>query len=149
MDAVIVGSRALGRGPATVKAVRCASRRTVRTGAQRARRAGRHRSRIVDDVIWGCVMQAGSRRSTSRGRPSSAGWPGTVPSVTVDRQCGSSQRSVHSPPGVVASHYDVVIAAAGIDVADADGLVLAIADGLPGAFKGRAMHPLTRASVRR
>ena len=40
-----------------------------------------------------------------------AGWPETVPGVTVDRQCGSSQQSVHfAAAGVVAGHYDVVVA---------------------------------------
>jgi acetyl-CoA acetyltransferase family protein len=34
-----------------------------------------------------------------------------VPGVTVDRQCGSSQQSVHfAAAGVVAGHYDVVVA---------------------------------------
>ena len=40
-----------------------------------------------------------------------AGWPETIPGVTVDRQCGSSQQSVHfAAAGVVAGHYDAVIA---------------------------------------
>jgi acetyl-CoA acyltransferase len=67
---------------------------------------------IVDDVIWGCVMQAGEQ-ALDIGRTAllAAGWPETVPGVTVDRQCGSSQQSVHfAAAGVVAGHYDVVVA---------------------------------------
>ena len=67
---------------------------------------------LVDDVIWGCVMQAGEQ-SMDIGRTAllAAGWPETVPGVTVDRQCGSSQQSIHfAAAGVVAGHYDVVVA---------------------------------------
>ena len=67
---------------------------------------------IVDDVIWGCVMQAGEQ-ALDIGRTAllTAGWPESVPGVTVDRQCGSSQQSIHfAAAGVVAGHYDVVVA---------------------------------------
>jgi acetyl-CoA acyltransferase len=40
-----------------------------------------------------------------------AGWPETVTGVTVDRQCGSSQQSVHfAAAGLIAGQYDVVVA---------------------------------------
>jgi acetyl-CoA acyltransferase len=40
-----------------------------------------------------------------------AGWPESVPGTTVDRQCGSSQQAVHfAAAGLVAGHYDVVVA---------------------------------------
>ena len=67
---------------------------------------------IVDDVIWGCVMQAGDQAlDIARTAVLAAGWPESVAGVTVDRQCGSSQQSVHfAAAGVVAGHYDVVIA---------------------------------------
>ena len=67
---------------------------------------------IVDDVIWGCVGQAGDQAlDIARTAVLTAGWPETVPGVTVDRQCGSSQQSVHfAAAGVVAGHYDVVVA---------------------------------------
>jgi acetyl-CoA acyltransferase len=67
---------------------------------------------IVDDVIWGCVMQAGEQAmDIGRTAVLAAGWPESVPGVTVDRQCGSSQQSVHfAAAGVVAGHYDVVVA---------------------------------------
>ncbi len=67
---------------------------------------------LVDDVIWGCVMQAGEQAlDIARTAVLTAGWPETVPGVTVDRQCGSSQQSVHfAAAGVVAGHYDIVVA---------------------------------------
>lgn len=67
---------------------------------------------LVDDVIWGCVSQAGEQ-TFDIGRTSvlAAGWPESVPATTVDRQCGSSQQSVHfAAAGLVAGHYDVVVA---------------------------------------
>ncbi|WP_396655723.1 thiolase family protein [Microbacterium sp.] len=67
---------------------------------------------IVDDVIFGCVHQVGEQGiNIARNAVLSAGWPESVPATTVDRQCGSSQQSVHfAAAGVVAGHYDVVVA---------------------------------------
>ncbi|UXA11554.1 thiolase family protein [Mycobacterium sp. SMC-8] len=67
---------------------------------------------LVDDVIWGCVQQVGEQAlDIARTALLAAGWPETVPGVTVDRQCGSSQQSVHfAAAGVAAGHYDVVVA---------------------------------------
>jgi acetyl-CoA acyltransferase len=67
---------------------------------------------IVDDVIWGCVGQTGEQTfDIARTALLAAGWPVSVPGVTVDRQCGSSQQSVHfAAAGLVAGHYDVVVA---------------------------------------
>src|SRR5271156_486747 len=72
---------------------------------------------IVDDVIWGCVMQAGEQAlDIARTALLTAGWPESVPGVTVDRQCGSSQQSVHfAAAGVAAGHYDVAVAG-GVEV---------------------------------
>ena len=67
---------------------------------------------IVDDVIWGCVDQVGEQTfDIARTAVLSAGWPEHVPGTTVDRQCGSSQQAVHfAAAGVIAGHYDVVVA---------------------------------------
>jgi acetyl-CoA acyltransferase len=68
---------------------------------------------LVDDVIMGCVMQV-SEQSINVGRNAvlAAGWPETVPATTIDRQCGSSQQSLHfAAQGVMAGAYDVVVAA--------------------------------------
>ena len=67
---------------------------------------------LVDDVIWGCVSQVGEQTyDIARNAVLSAGWPESVPGTTVDRQCGSSQQAVHfAAAGLVAGHYDVVVA---------------------------------------
>jgi acetyl-CoA acyltransferase len=67
---------------------------------------------LVDDVIWGCVGQVGEQTfDIGRTAVLTAGWPESVTGVTVDRQCGSSQQSVHfAAAGLVAGQYDVVVA---------------------------------------
>ena len=67
---------------------------------------------VVDDVIWGCVSQVGEQTfDIARNAVLAAGWPESVPGVTVDRQCGSSQQSVHfAAAGVISGQYDVVVA---------------------------------------
>jgi acetyl-CoA acyltransferase len=67
---------------------------------------------VVEDVIWGCVSQVGEQTfDTARTAALAAGWPESVTGVTVDRQCGSSQQSIHfAAAGLVAGHYDVVVA---------------------------------------
>ena len=67
---------------------------------------------IVEDVIWGCVMQVGEQTGDiARTAVLGAGWPESVPGVTVDRQCGSSQQAVSfAAASVLAGHYDVVVA---------------------------------------
>ena len=50
----------------------------------------------IDDVIMGCVMQAGAQAlNVGRNAVLAAGWPESVPSTTIDRQCGSSQQAAH------------------------------------------------------
>jgi acetyl-CoA acyltransferase len=68
---------------------------------------------VVDDVIMGCVSQVGEQTyNIARNAVLGAGWPETVPGVTIDRQCGSSQQAVHfAAQGVMAGSYDVVVAA--------------------------------------
>ncbi|OPX13423.1 acetyl-CoA C-acyltransferase [Gordonia sp. i37] len=68
---------------------------------------------LVDDVIGGCVGQAGEQAlNISRTALLSAGFPESVPATTVDRQCGSSQQAAHfAAQGVIAGAYDIVIAA--------------------------------------
>jgi len=67
---------------------------------------------LVDDVIWGCVMQVGEQTfDLARTTLLSAGWPESVPGTTVDRQCGSSQQSVHfAAAGVISGQYDLAVA---------------------------------------
>lgn len=67
---------------------------------------------VIDDVVWGCVSQVGEQSfNVGRNAALAAGFPESVPGVTVDRQCGSSQQAAHfAAAGVIAGQYDVVIA---------------------------------------
>ncbi len=99
---------------------------------------------LVDDVIWGCVMQAGEQAlDIARTALLTAGWPETVPGVTVDRQCGSSQQSLHfAVAGVVAGHYDVVVAG-GVESMSRTPMGSSLASGghpYPEAFRERYDH---------
>ncbi|HEY2508330.1 MAG TPA: acetyl-CoA C-acyltransferase [Streptosporangiaceae bacterium] len=67
---------------------------------------------IVEDVIWGCVSQVGEQAGDiGRTAVLNAGWPESVPGVTVDRQCGSSQQAVSfAAASVIAGQCDVAVA---------------------------------------
>jgi len=66
----------------------------------------------IDDVISGAVGQVGEQSgNTARWALLAAGYPESVPGVTVDRQCGSSQQALHfAAQGVIAGAYDVAVA---------------------------------------
>src|SRR3989440_4354232 len=68
---------------------------------------------VIDDVVMGCVMQVGEQGlNIGRNAVLAAGFPESVCSTSVDRQCGSSQQSAHfAAQGVIAGAYDVVVAA--------------------------------------
>ncbi|MDD9992819.1 MAG: thiolase family protein [Rhodospirillales bacterium] len=66
----------------------------------------------VDDVIAGCVIQVGEQ-AANIGRQAwlAAGFPETVPAVTIDRKCGSAQQAMDfAAQGVMAGAYDLAIA---------------------------------------
>lgn len=67
----------------------------------------------VDDVILGCVTQAGEQAfAFARNAVLASKLPVSVPAVTIDRQCGSSQQAVHfAAQAVMSGTQDVVIAA--------------------------------------
>jgi acetyl-CoA acetyltransferase family protein len=67
----------------------------------------------VDDVLVGCVGQ-NLDQSATPGRQAllAAGFPEHVPSVTIERKCGSGQQAVDfAVQGVAAGAYDIVVAA--------------------------------------
>ena len=67
----------------------------------------------IDDVVLGCVTQAGEQSfAFARNAVLASDLPQSVPAVTVDRQCGSSQQALHfAAQGVMAGAYDIVVAA--------------------------------------
>ena len=68
---------------------------------------------VVEDVILGCVTQAGEQAfAFARNAVLASKLPVSVPAVTIDRQCGSSQQSVQfAAQAVMSGMQDVVIAA--------------------------------------
>ncbi len=67
----------------------------------------------IDDVIMGCVGQAGEQSNNiARNAVLASRLPQSVPATSVDRQCGSSQQALHfAAQAVMAGSMDVVIAA--------------------------------------
>ena len=79
---------------------------------------------LVDDVLIGCVGGAGEQSATP-GRQAllAAGWPTSVPSVTIERKCGSGQQAVEfAAAGIVAGLYDIAVAGGGVDEPGPDGV---------------------------
>jgi acetyl-CoA acyltransferase len=85
---------------------------------------------IIEDVVMGCVMQAGAQSvNVGRNAVLAAGWPEAVPATTVDRQCGSSQQAAHfAAQAVMAGAADVVVAA-GVEVMSQVPMGASIGDG--------------------
>jgi len=67
----------------------------------------------IEDVIMGCVMQAGEQSNNiARNAVMASKLPESVPATSVDRQCGSSQQALHfAAQAVMSGAMDVVIAA--------------------------------------
>ncbi|OZC63601.1 acetyl-CoA acetyltransferase [Rhodococcus sp. 15-725-2-2b] len=71
---------------------------------------------LIDDVIWGCVTQAGEQAGNiGRYAALAAGWPETVPGTTVDRQCGSSQQAISFAAASVMSGQQDFVVAGGVE----------------------------------
>lgn len=68
---------------------------------------------LVDDVIMGCVSQAGEQSTNiARNAILCSSLPESVPGTSVDRQCGSSQQALHfAAQAVMSGAMDCVIAA--------------------------------------
>jgi len=68
---------------------------------------------VVDDVILGATDMVGPQAGDiARLSWLAAGLPESVPGVTIDRQCGSSQQAVHfAAQGVLSGTQDLVVAA--------------------------------------
>jgi acetyl-CoA C-acetyltransferase len=80
---------------------------TARTGIDPA---------AIEDVIVGCVMQGGEQ-SNHVGRMAvlASKLPESVPAVTIDRQCGSSQQAIQFAAQAVLSGTQDVVIAAGVE----------------------------------
>jgi acetyl-CoA C-acetyltransferase len=66
----------------------------------------------IDDVITGCVSQGGQQTmDVGRNAVLASKLPNSIPAVTIDRQCGSSQQAMHfAAQGVMSGTQDMVLA---------------------------------------
>ncbi|SFN40818.1 thiolase family protein [Mycetocola miduiensis] len=70
----------------------------------------------IDDVIAGCVTQAGRQSSNiARNAVLAAGFPESVPGTTIDRQCGSSQQSAQFAAQSILSGTSDIVVACGVE----------------------------------
>jgi acetyl-CoA C-acetyltransferase len=70
----------------------------------------------VDDVIMGCVSQAGEQGlHIGRNSVLASTLPESVPAVSIDRQCGSSQQAIHFAAQAVMSGTQDVVIASGVE----------------------------------
>jgi acetyl-CoA C-acetyltransferase len=70
----------------------------------------------IEDVIMGCVTQAGEQ-ATQVGRNAvlASRLPDSIPAVSIDRQCGSSQQAVQFAAQAVMSGTQDIVIAAGVE----------------------------------
>jgi acetyl-CoA C-acetyltransferase len=70
----------------------------------------------IEDVIVGCVSQVGEQSChVGRSMVLASKLPDSVPAVSIDRQCGSSQQSVHFAAQAVMSGTQDLVIAAGVE----------------------------------
>jgi acetyl-CoA C-acetyltransferase len=71
---------------------------------------------VVDDVIMGCVSQGGEQGfHIGRNAVLASLLPDSVPAVSIDRQCGSSQQSIQFAAQAILSGTQDVVIAAGVE----------------------------------
>jgi len=71
---------------------------------------------LIDDVVMGCVMQAGEQAlQIGRNAVLASKLPQSVPAVSIDRQCGSSQQAIQFAAQAVMSGTQDVVIAAGVE----------------------------------
>jgi len=72
--------------------------------------------KAVEDVILGCVSQVGEQAfHIGRNAVLASKLPDSVPAVSIDRQCGSSQQAIHFAAQAVMSGTQDVVIAAGVE----------------------------------
>jgi acetyl-CoA C-acetyltransferase len=70
----------------------------------------------IDDVIMGCVTQAGEQSlHVGRNAVLASRLPQSVPAVSIDRQCGSSQQAIQFAAQAVMSGTQDMVIAAGVE----------------------------------
>ena len=71
---------------------------------------------VIEDVVMGCVSQAGEQGfQVGRNAVLASKLPSSVPAVSIDRQCGSSQQAIQFAAQAVLSGTQDVVIAAGVE----------------------------------
>lgn len=84
----------------------------------------------VDEVIMGNVLQAGIGQNPARQASIQAGLPETVPSMTINKVCGSGLKAVHlARQAIVAGDADIIVAGGMENMSQAPYLVKNARDG--------------------
>ena len=96
---------------------------------------------VVDDVVLGCTSQVGAQAcNIARRAVLAAGWPESVPGVTVDRQAASSAQAVHWAAQAVMSGAQDLVVAGGVEVMTAVPLGASLAVPAVGKPYGRRLQ---------
>ena len=91
---------------------------------------------VIEDVIMGCVTQAGEQANDiGRMAVLSSKLPQSVPAVTIDRQCGSSQQAIQFAAQAVLSGTQDVVIAAGVESMNSCADVLEFRAAWPGGHR--------------
>ena len=70
----------------------------------------------VDDVVFGCVTHVGEQcGNIARTALLSAGWPESIPGMTVDRKCGSAEAAIHVAFATIAAGLSDSMVAGGAE----------------------------------
>ena len=70
----------------------------------------------VNDVVMGCVTQVGEQSANiARLSALGAGWPDSVPGLTIDRKCGSGEVAVHVASGLISAGSGAMMVAGGAE----------------------------------
>jgi acetyl-CoA acyltransferase len=108
----------------------------------------------IDDVQWGCVTQLGDQSSNvGRFAVLAAGWPESVPGVTINRACGSSQQALDHAAFAVMSGQQELVVAGGVETMSRVPLGAGRATGQPygplalGRYPGADFNQITGAEL--
>ncbi len=98
----------------------------------------------VEDVVYGCVSQIGPQTfNLARTSILSSKLPESVPGVTVDRQCGSSQQAMHFAAQAILSGTQDLVIAGGVEsmsqVPILSAMTTAVKAGMPSPFAGEVL----------
>ncbi|EMR07460.1 Acetyl-CoA acetyltransferase [Bhargavaea cecembensis DSE10] len=98
----------------------------IREALSRAGVAGEQ----VDEVIMGNVLQAGLGQNPARQASIKAGLPETVPSLTINKVCGSGLKAVHlAAQAIKAGDADIIVAGGMENMSQAPHLLKGARDG--------------------